>query len=133
MVLDNATRGAVLVSFGSTLKAEDMSPQMTELFLEVFRRLELPVVWRWEGVLANPSANLLPMPWLPQQDLLAHPNLKVGVFAFFSPQLQPQGAGHPRRAGQSHRGNPAQSGGRWTSTDDRPAAKHAEGGEVGLR
>ena len=86
MVLDNATRGAVLVSFGSTLKAEDMSPQMTELFLEVFRRLELPVIWRWEGVLANPPANLLTMPWLPQQDLLAHPNLKVlFVLLFFWP------------------------------------------------
>ena len=79
MVLDDANRGAVLVSFGSTLKAEDMSPQMAQLFLEVFRRLELPVIWRWEGVLVNPPANLLTMPWLPQQDLLAHPNLKVLV------------------------------------------------------
>ena len=77
MFLDNATRGAVLVSFGSTLKAEDMSPQMTQLFVEVFRRLKLPVIWRWGGVLANPPVNLLTMPWLPQQDLLAHTNLKV--------------------------------------------------------
>ena len=79
VVLDNATRGAVLVSFGSTIKAEEMSLQMVQLFLEVFRMLELPVIWRWEGVLVDPPANLLTMPWLPQQDLLAHPNLKVLV------------------------------------------------------
>ena len=79
MVLDNATRGAVLVSFGSTIKAEEMSLQMVKLFLEVFRMLELPVIWQWEGVLVDPPANLLTMPWLPQQDLLAHPNLKVLV------------------------------------------------------
>ena len=34
-------------------------------------------LFRWEGDLDNPPPNLLTMPWLPQQDVLAHQNLKV--------------------------------------------------------
>merc|ERR1712130_430443 len=57
--------------------AEHMAPHMIKMFLEVFRALKLPVIWRWEGDLDDPPANLLTMPWLPQQDVLAHQNLKV--------------------------------------------------------
>jgi len=76
-LLDSANDGAVLVSFGSSLRAEHMAPHMVEMFLDVFRALKLLVIWRWEGDLDNPPPNLLTMHWLPQQDVLAHKNLKV--------------------------------------------------------
>merc|ERR1711953_532110 len=75
--LDSANNGAILMSFGSSLRAEHMAPHMVEMFLEAFRTLRLPVIWRWDGDLEDPPPNLLTMPWLPQQDVLAHPNLKV--------------------------------------------------------
>jgi len=76
-LLDSANDGAVLVSFGGSLRAEHMAPHMIKIFLDVFCALKLPVIWRWEGDLDDPPPNLLTMPWLPQQDVLAHRNLKV--------------------------------------------------------
>merc|ERR1719322_1314480 len=78
--MDSHPEGVVLVSFGSTLSASQMSPEQQLMFQEAFRDLALPVIWKWDGKdLSGMPDNVFISNWLPQNDLLAHPNLKVFV------------------------------------------------------
>jgi len=78
--MESHPEGVVLVSFGSTLSASQMSPEQQLMFQEAFRDLALPVIWKWDGEdLSGMPDNVFISNWLPQNDLLAHPNLKVFV------------------------------------------------------
>ena len=77
--MDSATEGVVLVSFGSSLKPGDMPEEKLATFLETFKRLNMSVIWKWDSVIPDLPQNVITKSWLPQQDLLGHPNLKVFV------------------------------------------------------
>ena len=77
--LDNSTQGVVLVSFGSTLSPSAMPDSKKQIFIETFRELNIPIIWKWDSEIENLPENVKIFNWLPQQDLLAHPNLKVFV------------------------------------------------------
>ena len=70
--LDNAKSGAVYVSFGSAIKSSLMSKERLDVFLETFRQIKYPVIWKWEeDSIPNLPPNVILKKWLPQQDLLA--------------------------------------------------------------
>ena len=77
--MDSAKKGVVLVSFGSSLKPSDLPKEKLDIFLNTFKRLDMSVIWKWDSDIANLPPNVLTKSWLPQQDLLGHPNLKVFV------------------------------------------------------
>ena len=78
--LDDATEGVIYVSFGSVLKASVMSDDKREALLEVFRKLKQKVLWKWEtDHMNNIPSNVMLHKWLPQQDVLGHPNVKLFV------------------------------------------------------
>ena len=78
--LDEASQGAVYVSFGSAIHSSQMPAEKLELMLSVFRSLpQYSFVWKWEGEIENLPGNVLTKNWIPQQDLLGHPNLRVFV------------------------------------------------------
>merc|ERR1719153_221947 len=80
-ILEEAPKGVILVSFGSAVKPSQMTKERRAIFLEVFSQLEeYTIIWKWdeEEVEGLPS-NVVLSKWLPQQDLLAHPNLRVFV------------------------------------------------------
>ena len=78
--LDAASQGAVYVSFGSAIPPSQMPAEKLELMLSVFRSLpQYSFVWKWEGEIENLPGNVLTKNWIPQQDLLGHPNLRVFV------------------------------------------------------
>ena len=76
--------GFVVVSFGSILKGAAMPDNIRRIFLNTFARFgDLTFIWKWEGWMGgyNESipANVHQLEWLPQQDLLAHPNIKMFI------------------------------------------------------
>ena len=77
MLMDQATQGVLLVNLGSSITSNVLPSDTVNLLLEVFRKLEFLVVWRWDAEIENLPANVVTMPWLPLQDLLAHPNTKL--------------------------------------------------------
>jgi len=77
--MDSATEGAVLVSFGSALKPEQMPPEKIQVFIDTFKNLGMKVVWKWNSEMPGLPDNIFLSSWIPQQDLLGHPNLKVFV------------------------------------------------------
>ena len=77
--MDSHPEGVVLVSFGSALSASQMSSNQQEIFKESFKELGIPIIWKWDGDVTNMPGNVLVQTWLPQNDLLAHPNLRAFV------------------------------------------------------
>ena len=77
--MDSSTDGVVFVSFGSALRPDQMPKEKLEIFVEAFRKLDMSVIWKWDAEVPNLSENVKISSWLPQQDLLGHPNLKVFV------------------------------------------------------
>ena len=78
--LDAHPEGVVYVSFGSSVRPSEMPPERKQIFLDTFSQLSHAVIWKWdEDEIPNLPPNVKLSKWLPQQDLLAHPNLKVFV------------------------------------------------------
>ncbi|KAM6990655.1 UDP-glucuronosyltransferase 1A1-like [Tautogolabrus adspersus] len=70
--------GFVVFTLGSTLP--DMPEETTSIFLEAFRQIPQKVIWRFEGkVPDNVPENVKLMPWVPQNDLLAHPGVRAFI------------------------------------------------------
>ena len=75
--MDTAVQGVVVVNLGSSITADLLPEDRLNLLIEVFSQLGLSVVWRWEGEIERVPSNVLILPWLPLQDLLAHPNTRL--------------------------------------------------------
>ena len=72
--------GVIYVSFGSVLQASEMSEEKRLLLLNVFKKLKQRVLWKWETEqMPDLPSNVKLSKWLPQQDLLAHPKLRLFV------------------------------------------------------
>nr|XP_019560415.2 UDP-glucuronosyltransferase 2B1-like [Aedes albopictus] len=78
--LDEAEHGAIYFSLGTNVKSSDMPRDKLEAILSVFRSIKQRVVWKYEdeSVKGLPS-NVLIKTWMPQNDILAHPNVKVFI------------------------------------------------------
>ena len=75
---DSGEHGFIYFSMGSILKASQMPESYRQIFIRVFGRLKQRVLWKWD----NDSMEDLPPnvklgKWLPQQDILGHPNCKA--------------------------------------------------------
>lgn len=82
MFLNSSKKGAVLVSFGSTLRDINLSAERIRLFVEIFRDFsDYNFLWKFESnqTLGKLTKNVYIRPWLPQSDILAHPKLKVFI------------------------------------------------------
>ena len=78
--MDSHPEGVVYVSFGSALKPSQMTSEQKNVFKDAFRELKgIPIIWKWDDVPDGIPENVLIQKWVPQNDLLAHPNLKVFV------------------------------------------------------
>ncbi|XP_045519845.1 UDP-glycosyltransferase UGT5-like [Pieris brassicae] len=78
--LDSSKNGVIYLSFGSNVLSSVLSPDRIQLFVRVFARLKYDVLWKWEKPeLPGKSENIKISKWLPQSDLLRHPNIKLFI------------------------------------------------------
>ena len=64
----------------SVLKASLMSEEKLAVLLSVFGSLKQKVLWKWEtDTMKNKPENVMLYKWLPQQDILGHPKVKMFV------------------------------------------------------
>ncbi|XP_055838424.1 UDP-glycosyltransferase UGT5-like [Episyrphus balteatus] len=78
--LDGATHGAIYFSLGSQVKSQNMPPEKLAAFLDVFRGMKQRVLWKFENdKITNLPKNVMIKKWMPQTDILAHPNVKVFI------------------------------------------------------
>ncbi|XP_063840845.1 UDP-glycosyltransferase UGT5-like isoform X2 [Scylla paramamosain] len=71
--------GVIYFSLGSVAHGETLPPKYRQVFVEAFRRLPQRVLWKYEGELEGVSDNVRIRSWLPQQDILAHHNVRVFI------------------------------------------------------
>lgn len=77
-LLDTAEHGVILISWGSQLRASSLSSTKRQALLRAVSRLPQQILWKWENdTLPEQPANVHIMKWLPQRDILAHPNVRV--------------------------------------------------------
>ncbi|XP_058826486.1 UDP-glucosyltransferase 2-like isoform X2 [Topomyia yanbarensis] len=78
--LDNARHGVIYFSLGTLIRTTALNERNVQLFLDVFRSLKYDVLWKCDSQIdLNGAENVRLMTWLPQQDVLAHPNVKLFV------------------------------------------------------
>jgi len=79
--LEKGKHGAILFSLGSNLKGEHIQPQVVSTIFKGLSSLKQQVIWKWEDLKNTPgkSANILYKKWLPQDDILAHPKIKLFI------------------------------------------------------
>ncbi|KAF4519851.1 UDP-glycosyltransferase-08 [Ephemera danica] len=78
--LDEAPEGAIYFSMGSNLRSDQMPAERRNAILAAFAELPQRVLWKWESdTLPNQPPNVKLGKWLPQQDILAHPNVKLFI------------------------------------------------------
>ncbi|KAG4079910.1 hypothetical protein HA402_015041 [Bradysia odoriphaga] len=78
--LDNAKDGAILFTLGSNSKSTYLPQKTLNILLKVFSTLKQKIVMKWESeVLEGKPENVFVGTWLPQDDILAHPNIKLFI------------------------------------------------------
>ncbi|XP_051778630.1 2-hydroxyacylsphingosine 1-beta-galactosyltransferase-like isoform X2 [Erpetoichthys calabaricus] len=76
--VEAAKDGVVVVSFG--IGIQTLPKYLAEIMAAAFSRLPQRVIWRYSGDIPNSlGSNTRIMGWLPQNDLLGHPNVRVFV------------------------------------------------------
>nr|XP_023012471.1 UDP-glucuronosyltransferase 2C1-like isoform X1 [Leptinotarsa decemlineata] len=77
---ENATDGVIYFSMGSNLKPSDMNQESKQALLSALGKLKQKVLWKWdEDHLPGKPENVKIGKWFPQQDILAHPNVKLFI------------------------------------------------------
>ncbi|CAG9854774.1 unnamed protein product [Phyllotreta striolata] len=78
--LDSSTQGVVYFSLGSNVKSTYLSVEVRQEIIKALGELPYNVLWKWESDhLPDRPPNVLTRKWLPQQDILGHPNIKAFV------------------------------------------------------
>ncbi|XP_022124068.2 UDP-glycosyltransferase UGT5 [Pieris rapae] len=78
--LDSSKNGVIYLSFGSNVLSSVLPADRIEIFMRVFARLNYDILWKWEKPeLPGKSENIKISKWLPQTDLLRHPNVKLFI------------------------------------------------------
>ncbi|GJQ75388.1 hypothetical protein Trydic_g23564 [Trypoxylus dichotomus] len=79
--LDSAENGAIYFSVGANIKTKYLSKQFLQSMYTAFSALPYKVLWKVDEVDPDKDRidNILFVKWVPQQDVLRHPNLKVFI------------------------------------------------------
>lgn len=80
--LDDFVSGTVPViyfSLGSYVRGDTMPQHLQDLFINAFRKLPYKLLWKFETQKKNLPSNVMIHKWIPQQDVLAHPNVKLFI------------------------------------------------------
>ncbi|XP_059613681.1 UDP-glycosyltransferase UGT5-like [Phlebotomus argentipes] len=81
-VMDNAKSGAILFSLGTNVKSEMLGDARQIEILEAFRALpQYTFIWKFEAdsLPVEVPSNVVIKKFVPQNDLLAHPNMKLFI------------------------------------------------------
>ncbi|XP_050423741.1 UDP-glycosyltransferase UGT4-like [Adelges cooleyi] len=78
--MDSAPEGVILFSFGSVVNLSDLPKVKLDAIITVLAKLKQKIIIKWspDENIKLPS-NIITEAWIPQQDILAHSNLKLFI------------------------------------------------------
>lgn len=73
--------GAILFSLGTNLNSADFAWDKLSSIINAFSSIKQKVIWKWDGneIPSRTPENVLMEKWIPQDDLLAHPNIRLFI------------------------------------------------------
>ncbi|XP_075985932.1 UDP-glucosyltransferase 2-like [Anticarsia gemmatalis] len=78
--LDASKNGVIYVSFGTNVDPSLLPPETIQILVKTFSKLPYNVFWKWnKDELPGRTDNIKISKWLPQSDLLKHPNVKLFI------------------------------------------------------
>lgn len=78
--LDRGKNSVIYFSLGSVVPVHLMPPEMLQIFVKAFSKLPYRVLWKIEAdSVPNLPDNVKISKWLPQQSILAHPNVVLFI------------------------------------------------------
>lgn len=78
--LDESPEGVIYFSLGSNLKSKDIDPRKRDAIINVFTKLKMKILWKFEDESLIPKVkNIKIYKWMPQQEILSHPNVKLFI------------------------------------------------------
>ncbi|XP_058053573.1 UDP-glycosyltransferase UGT5-like [Anopheles bellator] len=78
--IEEAEHGVILFSLGTNLLSSSMPPEKLDAILGTFRALKQRVIWKWNSQdMPRKPDNVMLREWLPQDDILAHPNVRLFI------------------------------------------------------
>lgn len=79
-ILDDAKEGVIYFSLGSNVKSSFLKKDDLNNILTAFSKTKMKVLMKWEKEeLPNKPSNVIISKWFPQNDILAHPNVKLFI------------------------------------------------------
>ncbi|XP_069945347.1 UDP-glycosyltransferase UGT5 isoform X2 [Cherax quadricarinatus] len=78
-ISEAGSSGVIYFNLGTVASGNSIPVQYRDIFIKAFRRLPQRVIWKYEGELENIPDNVKISEWLPQQDILAHDNVKMFI------------------------------------------------------
>ncbi|KAG8288669.1 UDP-glucuronosyltransferase 1-1 [Homalodisca vitripennis] len=77
--MDGAEHGVILLSFGSNVASNWLGEGFEDKVLLAIRQLPQRVIWKWDRDISNIPPNVKLSKWLPQNDIMAHPKLRLFI------------------------------------------------------
>ena len=78
--MDSAKTGVIYINWGSMIRAETLPIDKRDGILKAMSQLDQIVLWKWENdTMPNRPDNVLIRKWMPQREILCHPNVKVFI------------------------------------------------------
>ncbi|XP_075152982.1 UDP-glycosyltransferase family 301 member D1 [Haematobia irritans] len=78
--IETSSNGVIYFSLGSYVKSTYMPADRILVLLNAFGKLQQNVLWKYENdSLPNLPPNVMIRKWMPQNDILAHPNVKLFI------------------------------------------------------
>ncbi|XP_031634295.1 UDP-glucuronosyltransferase 1-7C-like [Contarinia nasturtii] len=79
-LLDSAKNGVIYVSWGSMIRGSSLPDDKRKILLNTFASLKQKVLWKFENdTLQDQPKNVFIRKWLPQRDILCHPNVRAFI------------------------------------------------------
>ncbi|XP_058461330.1 UDP-glycosyltransferase UGT5-like isoform X2 [Malaya genurostris] len=78
--IEEAHHGVIYFCMGSHIQSKHFPQEKRNAFIEVFAQLKQRVLWKYEdNAILNTPSNVLIQAWMPQNDILAHPNVVIFI------------------------------------------------------
>ncbi|XP_029729225.1 UDP-glucosyltransferase 2 isoform X1 [Aedes albopictus] len=78
--LDASRHGVIYFSLGTLIRSDSINQKNLKIFVDTFKSLKYDILWKCDSeVNLNDTRNIKISKWFPQQDVLAHPNVKLFV------------------------------------------------------
>ncbi|XP_052895871.1 UDP-glycosyltransferase UGT5-like [Anopheles moucheti] len=78
--IENSEHGVLYFSLGGNVKPSRMDPRKRDAMIRVLSRAQQNIIWKWDDdTLQLDERKFLVRRWLPQDDILAHPKVRLFI------------------------------------------------------